>query len=284
MEKLKRSTDTRPSRARISGYLGCVFDADCHGLHRGARCRARRDDDRAEHHWRLDVLDPPQRLAGLPGRPSPAIGMVDGVVRLRGAIRGPSATSAIAFKIPSTFRSPDCFVLRAAMGTSSGGSVNYGCDLFGGQAPGTFHMMIHQDGYDTDAEPGPEAKAFTSLDGLSYDKDVYGATPIFLTGGWAATYAHRMGGSGSEGGNAIYVKKVGNHVRLQGHISAGTSSVIGRLPTLLIPDHAIWMPITLCDSYGRLTSLRAARSASSQRVAISRTLTVESRSRVPPFR
>lgn len=193
--------------------------------------------------------------APYPGSATPAIGMVNGVVRLRGAIRIPPGTSqysAIAFEVPSNFQSPDCLMLRAAMGTSAGGRVAYRCDLFGGQAPYTFHMQINEDGYGSEAEPGPNARAFTSLDGLSFDKDVYDGTPIFLVNGWAATYSYRMGVSGSEGGNAVYFTYVDGSVRLQGHISSGTATRIGTLPSGFRPNATVYLPVTLCDSYGRL--------------------------------
>ena len=138
------------------------------------------------------------------------------------------------------------------MGTSVGGRVAYGCNLFGGQGPATFHMQINEDGYGSEAEPGPNARAFTSLDGLSYDKDVYDGTPIFLVNGWAATYGYRMGGSGSEGGDAVYFTYVDGSVRLQGHISVGTATRIGNLPSGFRPNATVYLPVTLCNSYGRI--------------------------------
>src|SRR5690606_26541380 len=190
-----------------------------------------------------------------PGSATPAIGMVNGVVRLRGAIWVPPGTSqysAFPFKIPTSFRSPDCFMLRATMGASAGGRISYVCDVLAGVGEGVFHMHIREDGYDSSVEPGPNARAFTSLDGLSYDKDVYNQTPIFLTNDWVATYSYRMGGSGSQDGSAVYFTYVDGHVRLQGHITSGTGTRIGTLPWGFWPNAVVYLPVTLCDSYGRL--------------------------------
>jgi hypothetical protein len=192
---------------------------------------------------------------------APAIGVVNGVVRFRGAMKGTNATSDAAFLLPSQFRpyftnggvvhngSAD-LNMRTVLANSTGGSLWYERDAFGGQS--ATHDMIHvqQDGV---SGVGASGKVFTSLDGVSFDRSIDNSTPLQMAEGWGSLYGLRQ-----DLGSGAYVKLVDGFVRFQGAMTGnpGVSGYLFTLPTQFRPGQTVYVPVNLCadigQKYGRL--------------------------------
>lgn len=190
-----------------------------------------------------------------PGASAPAVGIVNGVVTFRGALRGNNATSNVPFILPAPFRSVDRIMVRAAMGTSAGGTLEYEPDSAQGQSATANAIKIFQDGVST--QPGPEARSFTSLDGVSFDQSASDSVPVPLASGWTNEYAFRLAGSGGSDGLYTYVKLVNGFVRFQGYLTGpNAGNFLFTLPPELRPSQVVYLPVTLCPgvngNYGRL--------------------------------
>jgi hypothetical protein len=102
---------------------------------------------------------------------------------------------------------------------------------------------------------GSAAKAFTSLDGVTFDRTTDDATPLTHAGDWEPAYAHRqMTVTG------VHVKKTDGFVRFQGGLQGRlttTGSYLLTLPTGFRPGQTVWIPVALCKdaevAYGRLS-------------------------------
>jgi hypothetical protein len=152
---------------------------------------------------------------------APAVGMVNGVVVFRGALKATNPnnvnTSKLALTLPAAFRPGDVngdlgastFEVKIALNNGNGGTLSY---EFAGPEAGK--LTISQDGYvdGSGAIPGPEARALTILDGASVDLTV-GA--VLESPGWAGDYGFRADAGGEP--NA-FVKKVDGFVRFQGFL------------------------------------------------------------------
>ncbi len=194
----------------------------------------------------------------------PAVGVVDGVVRFRGAVRGPSATSTCAFVLPSQFRSyftgsgqthvgADQLYMRTVMSGSAGGSLLFEPDIFAGQSPTKNCIHLLQDGV---SGIGSAAKNFTSLDGVTYDRTMDNSTVLAHASWWASVYPLRQHGQ-----DGAYVKKVDGFVRFQGALGGSPTATgyLFTLPSTYRPGQAVYVPVTLCPGangkYGRLKIL-----------------------------
>lgn len=191
-----------------------------------------------------------------PGASAPAVGLVNGVVTFRGALQGNDATSNVPFVLPAAFRGVDRIMVRAAMGTSAGGTLEYEPDSAQGASATANAIKISQDGVST--QPGPEARSFTSLDGVSFDQYAYDSEPILLASGWTNEYGFRLAGSGSSDGLYTYVKLVNGFVRFQGYLTGipNAGNFLFTLPPAFRPGQVVYLPVTLCPgvdgNYGRL--------------------------------
>ena len=165
-------------------------------------------------------------------------------VTFRGAIKGPAATSSIAFTLDPVFRAinADYVNMRVVMrkngstGTLYGGTL--GIDLTGA-------ARVYEDG--TTTSPGPNSKIFTSLEGVSFDISAADALEIEYLNGTSGLYPFRLQGNppnDEPGGSA---KLVGGFVRMQGMITgANPLNPAAKLPQSLVPGQHVWMPISLC--------------------------------------
>jgi hypothetical protein len=148
----------------------------------------------------------------------PAVGMVDGIVTFKGALKATNPTSDTPFTLPADFLpSPKSnVVVPIALSKPANQSGKYGA-LFVG-VDGIVH--ISQDSYVLNqANPvvGPSAKSFTSLDGASYDREA-GTLLTTVPDGWDETYATRIP-PGSDTHPPAIIKNVGGFVRFQGGLS-----------------------------------------------------------------
>jgi hypothetical protein len=193
----------------------------------------------------------------------PAVGIVNGVVTFRGAIKATNPTSPVAFKLDgSAFAAyrPDpsnAAFLRTVMNGSVGGSLFW--NPFFDTNLVTDQMSVYQDGVPT-TTVGSAAKAFTSLEGVSYDR--VGGTPIDHDDAWTTNYGFRENLWACNGGCGAYVKLVDGFVRFQGLLTKlDANDYNGYLFTLtdpsLVPAHNVTVPVNLGgsanQSWGALT-------------------------------
>lgn len=192
-----------------------------------------------------------QNLALKPGwhpwqssRP-PAIGKANGVVMFKGALIADSGAGPIAFTLPVGFRpNPAASIgLRLAMAGQAGGALVIN-NL-------NFDATVAQDLVNP-AGPGPEARLFTSLEGVSFDILVSDATPLAWASPWQGVYSYRDKTVGS------YFKLVNGFIRFQGALTNATNSsqLLFNLPVGSRPGQGVYLPTTLCSgssgAYGRL--------------------------------
>ena len=195
----------------------------------------------------------------------PAIGIVDGVVTFRGAIKATNPTSAVPFRLSSStfakFLPSDLnhVGMRTVLSGDAGGSLlySYADDQTGAVVD---QVAVYQDGV-SPAGIGAAAKAFTSLDGVSYDTVV--GTGIQAPG-WTSEYTHRQGLDPNCGDCGVYVKLVDGFVRFQGLLTKlDKTDLSGYLFTLpsstYIPGQMVSVPVDLggqtagSESWGALT-------------------------------
>ena len=174
------------------------------------------------------------------GGTTPGIGVVNGVVTFRGAIKAPvgSANSA-AFLFPSALL-PDPAAgvyMRTVVSGNLGAAVFI--NPFVAQTP----VSILQDGVGLTGL-GAAARTFTSLDGLSFDR--VGGDPIVHDDAvWDAVYRFREHEHGCNTCGA-YVKDVDGFVRLQGlltkHVQSNYDGYLFTLPAKYVPGQMVMVP------------------------------------------
>ncbi|HET9954546.1 MAG TPA: carbohydrate-binding domain-containing protein [Polyangiaceae bacterium] len=192
---------------------------------------------------------------------APGVKLINDTITYRGGLSGAAATSDIAFCLtPSLEGSPDYtafqtvdlgyVVVRAAMAGGATGSVivqpPHPLDPFS-----SYCAQMNQDG---SAEIGPAAKAFTSLEGVSYDRTTNDAQGVDRDPEWEGSpYAWRgHDGTQHEGAN-VYAKLVDGFVRFQGIITPSNSSTTGALLLTLpdpamFPDRPVSVPVVMAPS------------------------------------
>lgn len=193
---------------------------------------------------------------------APAVGVVNGTVRFRGALKGPNATSTCAFVLPAAFRSyftsggsqavgADQLWMRAVLANSVGGAIFFEPDVFAGLSPTKNCIHVVQDGV---SGVGAAAKIFASLDGITFDRTMDNSTVLEIAPGWSSLYTYRQ-----QGQAGAYVKLVDGFVRFQGALTDGGPGGTTRLFTLpaqFRPGQAVYVPVNLCSGtgqkYGRL--------------------------------
>jgi hypothetical protein len=176
----------------------------------------------------------------------PAIGVVNGVVTFRGALKATSPTSNSPFTVPTAFRPNPNSVrnMRVVLSGGAGGTLFIELD---GKA------RVIQDGV---APIGSAAKTLTSLDGVAYDLSE--GTGLAEAGDWEFLYGFRQP-------PGAHVKMVDGFVRFQGLLakpdcgSADYDGFLFTLPTTYRPSNSVWVATQLGagsgsgQSWGRLT-------------------------------
>jgi hypothetical protein len=167
---------------------------------------------------------------------TPAVGKVNGVVVFRGALKATSPTSNVAFSLPAAFAPADhngfsdaaSVRTKIVLSGGTGGSLTYD--------PFTHKVSISQDGLAVNAI-GAAAKAFTSLDGASYDANVGSAVSA---PSWDGYYTWRPNDGNFKG----YVKNVDGFVRFQGLLHKTTdgdfNNYIFTIPSQFRPGNTVW--------------------------------------------
>lgn len=209
----------------------------------------------------LDLINGWSNFNGLSN--PPAIGIVNGVVTLRGAIKATSPTSNIAFSLNaskySSFRpSPQNAVYVATiMANNKTGSLFF--NPFANGTPVTNNVAVYEDGVPP-SQVGANAKAFTSLDGVAWDR-VVGSAIDYDTNVWGSLYGFRQSLDGCSG-CGVYGKQVDGFARFQGLLTKiDPNDLSGYLFTLtnaaLIPGSNVTVPLHLgsqdAGSFGALT-------------------------------
>jgi hypothetical protein len=149
------------------------------------------------------------------------------VVRLQGAIAGGS--NATPFTMPPELRPHNTVYLPVDL-----------CNAAKGR------LLIQPSGAVTIQTFGSfgDARCFTSLEGLTYQIDTFGYTPLTLQSGWT-NY-----GSGTRNAG---VKNDGGIIRFQGAIRNGSTGVAFTIPSNMAPATNVYVPVDLClSAKGRL--------------------------------
>ena len=177
---------------------------------------------------------------------APAIGMVNGVVTFRGALKASNPTDNSPFTVPTAFRPNPNSVrnMRLVLSGGAGGTLFIELD---GKA------RVIQDGV---PPIGQAAKSRTSLDGVSYDLSEGNA--LAEAGEWEFLYGFRQP-------PGAHVKTVDGFVRFQGLLAkpdcanADFDGFLFTLPTTYRPSNTVWVATQLGagtgsgQSWGRLT-------------------------------
>jgi len=190
----------------------------------------------------------------------PAIGIVNGVVTFRGAIKATNPTSNVAFSLGASkysgFRTNvlNAVYVAAAMSGNTAGTLFYNPFLGGNHA-----VAVMENGVASN-QVGTNAKAFTSLDGAAFDR-VVGSPINYDTEVWTSQYGFRQSINCS--GCGVYGKQVDGFARFQGLLTKlDANDTSGYLFTLtdpqLIPGNNVTVPLHLGQqgsnmSFGALT-------------------------------
>jgi hypothetical protein len=159
---------------------------------------------------------------------APAARVLNGVVRLEGAMSG--GNGSFAFNLPAQFRPAQ--------------NVYLPIDICGGKK-GRLLIQPTGDAFVSSEVNFADAKCFTSLEGASYVLAQQSA--LTLLNGWAA-----LGGTRTPA--AI---NIGGMIRFQGAVSSGNTGAIFQLPAAARPATIVYLPVDLCGgAKGRLMVLQ----------------------------
>jgi hypothetical protein len=157
----------------------------------------------------------------------PAVASINGIVYLKGAMAG--GTSSIPFTLPASMRPSTPVWLYTNLFQATKGRLYVTTSGTAGVVPFV---------------AGGDAPLFTSLDGLSYDPDATGSTPLTLSNGWVG---------GSFGASAPAATRIKGIVHLMGAIENGFSGPAFTLPLELRPENTAFVPVDLnLGTKGRL--------------------------------
>jgi hypothetical protein len=202
----------------------------------------------------------------------PAVGIVNGTVTFRGAIKANSTANAIPFSLGGSaytaFQATDgnAISVPTVMWQPGVGDV-VGSVLFKGNILGSgYNTAVYQDpNPGNDNTVGPGAQYFTSLEGVAYDATVGVGIPVNVNGNWNSEYTRRQdvyGATCSSGNCGVWVKSVNGFIRFQGFLSAIDQNPMdfnGYLFTLTdstyIPGQEVQVPVDLGNgkAWGALT-------------------------------
>jgi hypothetical protein len=204
----------------------------------------------------------------------PAVGLIDGIVTFRGGLDGTSATSDVPFCLTdghgapgpdyTQYRATDVgFDLhtRAALANGATGTLQVhplsrqtDPDLPETEVSNSYCVRVAEDG--VGAAMGPNAMAFTSLDGVTYTKSAYGAqggnaVRVSAVGdAWDVDYPWR----GTDGfilpdGQGVYAKPVNGFVRFEGAVKyrgpQPAPALLFNLRSDLRPSSTVYLPVAL---------------------------------------
>jgi hypothetical protein len=187
----------------------------------------------------------------------PAVALINGIVTFRGALKAPNPTGNIAFVLPAAMapQYANNMVMEATLSNNVGGALlAVYKDPPTGVAAGS--VYVYQDGIYPNL--GAEAKAFTSLDGVSFDKDggtVITPPPTPPGTDWISMYGYRqnMPGSGCTSNDCgVYVRLTSDgFVRFKGALmnlqgNSNTDFFLGTLPSSqYIPGQNVTIPVSV---------------------------------------
>jgi len=193
----------------------------------------------------------------------PAIGMVNGVVTFRGAITAANPTSNVAFNLNASKFSnflpnpQNALYMATRMANNKAGTLFF--NPFVNGTPVVNTVAILEDGVSATAV-GANAKTFTSLDGVAFDK-IAGSPIAYDETVWGSQYGFRQSIGCS--GCGLYGKQVDGFARFQGLLTKlDPNDLSGYLFTLtnsqLIPGTNVTVPLHLGQqgsnmSFGALT-------------------------------
>lgn len=174
---------------------------------------------------------------------TPSIGTVNGVVTLRGAIKGSSTAGLVVFTMPAAFRpSSPCagsMDLRTILRNGTGGTLVYN--------NASFEVKVYQDGW-SNSTPGADAKGMTSLDGVAFDL-VCGE--VLEPGNeWRSRYPYRQ----DDEAHSSFVKQTSDKfVRFQGFTerplgSSNPDGFLFNIPSSYRPGNTVFVPINLAGN------------------------------------
>lgn len=183
---------------------------------------------------------------------TPAVGIVDGIVTFRGALNGQNATSNVAFCLNAPtytgFRQSDAALVTvpAALANGASGALTFDVPLVPNvPALNQYCMSIRE--YNAATQPGANARALTSLEGVSFDKSV--SSSSLLAQPSTSTYPHRgSDGTAHPEGFGLYGKKLANNfVRFQGVThDDDLLPVLFTVPSNMRPGNPVYVPVNLC--------------------------------------
>lgn len=182
---------------------------------------------------------------------TPAVGIVDGIVTFRGALNGQNATSNVAFCLNAPtftgFRQSDgaLVTVPAALANGASGALTFDVPLVPVPPLDQYCMSIRE--YGAATQPGANARALTSLEGVSFDKSVSSST--LLAQPSLSTYPHRgSDGTAHPNGFGLYGKKLANNfVRFQGVTDdSALLPVLFTVPSNMRPGNPVYVPVNLC--------------------------------------
>lgn len=175
----------------------------------------------------------------------PQVGLANGVVTFRGALDGSAATSPIALELPIEFHAESSPALSMPVVMHNGSMGQLSIDNAYG------FITIQQD--DASTMPGPDARVFTSLDGVAFSQSV--GDKVTAQGEWAQQYPYRQ--NDGSWANAVDATEGGSNpfVRFQGFLSkqtstgdcttAGLDGFLFTLPPALRTGQTIFVPTHL---------------------------------------
>jgi hypothetical protein len=192
----------------------------------------------------------------------PAVGIVNGVVTFRGAIKATSPTSDIAFRLDAAqfanFKPQPLnrLFMRALSRTTGGTDVGTTIEFNPLEDPMGIaqNVHVHQDGA-AHGVVGTAAKNFTSLEGVAFDKTA-GTAVAQDPSVWHSQYGQRQNEGDCAGGAdcGAYVKTVDGFVRFQGFLTKFDLNDFGgflfNVPSTFRPGQTVTVPINLGDPDG----------------------------------
>lgn len=191
---------------------------------------------------------------------TPAVGIVNGIVTFRGALDGTAATSNIAFCLSTpafnNFQPTDAgyMTLRAALANGATGSLTIDFP-FSPQIPGSSHYCVSVSEHGASSQPGANAKAMTSLEGVTFDKTFSNSVKLDAEPAWESFGSYPQRGSDGNShpdGQGVFAKLVNGFVRFQAVMVAPDNSpfTLFSLPNNMKPGNPVFIPVTLCPLYG----------------------------------
>jgi hypothetical protein len=200
----------------------------------------------------LTLVNGWQNYNGTANAPAVAV-LPNGIVLFRGALKATNPSSIIAFYLDAAFRpagmSAGALNLRTVLGGGTGGTLTYRLD--------DHAVVVTEDGIGNGV--GSAAKGRTTLDGVSFDRNV--GTALTVSASWQNKYPYRGNGTTQP----AFVKSVDGFVRFQGLMrNVDPNNLDGFLFTLpattpaLIPGSTVFVPVDLAgggsiQTWGALT-------------------------------